>query len=180
MRQIYNRSSMSPTHHPPAPYAHTQTAGFVFFVVLGLGMAGAAVAITVGMFGGHARGSGTSAGWPVAWAALVFVVVVGIAGLVLFSSLTVQLDDRYLSWWFGPGRPGLIRKSVPLSEVREVTVVQNPLWYGWGIHLTPRGWLYNVAGREGVEVTLMSGQRFRLGTDEPETLARAIVERISA
>jgi hypothetical protein len=45
---------------------------------------------------------------------------------------------------------------------------------GWGIHLTRRGWLYNVAGRQAMLIGMRDGQRFMLGTDEPDALARAI------
>ena len=45
---------------------------------------------------------------------------------------------------------------------------------GWGIHLTARGWLYNVRGRDAVLVTLRGGKSFLLGTDEPALLAAAL------
>jgi hypothetical protein len=34
--------------------------------------------------------------------------------------------------------------------------------------------LYNVSGTNAVEIKLRSGRRFRIGTDEPEALARAL------
>jgi len=37
-----------------------------------------------------------------------------------------------------------------------------------------RYWVYNVSGLEAVEVTLRSGKRFRIGTDEPEALLTAL------
>ena len=43
--------------------------------------------------------------------------------------------------------------------------------YGWGIRWIPGGWLWNVSGLDGVELALVSGRRFRIGTDEPEQLA---------
>ena len=45
---------------------------------------------------------------------------------------------------------------------------------GWGIRLIPNGWLWNVSGLGAVELSLVNGQRFRIGTDEPEQLATAI------
>jgi hypothetical protein len=35
-------------------------------------------------------------------------------------------------------------------------------------------WLWNVSGMGAVELQLKNGSRFRIGTDEPETLARAV------
>ncbi|MDS4019691.1 MAG: hypothetical protein RKR03_04155 [Candidatus Competibacter sp.] len=97
-------------------------------------------------------------------------ILMGSAAL-LFYNLTVEIDATHLTFRFGIG---LIRKRVPLAEIVEAKPVRNSWWYGWGIHRTPHGWLYNVSGREAVEITLTSGKRLRLGTDEPRRLAQAI------
>ncbi len=103
----------------------------------------------------------------------LLLVVAGILALsaFLFSSLTIRVTDRELQWQFGPG---LIHKQLPLSEIRGVAVVRTRLAWGWGIHFTPRGWLYNVSGFQAVSVTLKSGRNVLLGTDEPEQLETAI------
>ena len=93
----------------------------------------------------------------------------------LFASLTIEIRDGLLCWRFGVGA---IRKSVRLADIQAVEIVKNPWWYGFGIHLTPRGWLYNVSGLRGVEITLKNGKYFRLGTDDPENLAQAIKESL--
>ncbi|MDY7014940.1 MAG: hypothetical protein SVX43_15355 [Cyanobacteriota bacterium] len=56
----------------------------------------------------------------------------------------------------------------------EAVAVKNPWYYGWGIRLTPRGWLFNVSGLDAVEISLNSGRHFRIGTDRPRELERAI------
>jgi len=89
----------------------------------------------------------------------------------LFWSLTVTITGHRLAWHFGPG---LIRKSVPLDEVASAAPTRTTFWAGWGIHWTPRGWVYNVSGFGAVEVRLKSGKGFCLGTDEPDALAEAI------
>ena len=91
--------------------------------------------------------------------------------LALFYALTVEIDTTHLLFRFGVG---LIRKRIPLAEIVDARPVRNSWLYGWGIHRTPRGWLYNVSGWEAVEITLASGKRLRLGTDEPRRLAPAI------
>jgi hypothetical protein len=105
--------------------------------------------------------------------ALMVIVVVPIVGICawLFSSLTVSIGEGRLSVRFGPG---IIRFSWPLKEITDVRPLTNPWVYGLGIHHTPEGWLYNVGGRHVVEITLRSGRRRRIGTDEPDALARAI------
>jgi hypothetical protein len=67
---------------------------------------------------------------------------------------------------------------VQLADIASCAVVQNPWWYGWGIRLTPQGWLYNVAGRSAVEIRLKSGKRFRIGTDEPQQLCQALQQAL--
>ena len=99
------------------------------------------------------------------------VLVVVIVSMWIFSSLTVSVDGIHLRWAFGPG---LVRKAVPLSEIAHVERTRTSPIYGWGIHITPRGWLYNVWGLDAVWVRLHGGKQFLLGTDEPDRLVEAI------
>jgi hypothetical protein len=88
-----------------------------------------------------------------------------------FSSLTVEVTPARLIWFFGPG---LLRKSIEREAIMGATAVRNPWWYGWGVHRTPRGWLYNVGGLDAVELALSNGSTLRIGSDEAATLARAL------
>lgn len=108
---------------------------------------------------------------PVALAVLIPVLAVLAVVPVLFSSLTVEVDDEALWIAFGPG---LVRHAWPIDRIRSRRDVRNPRWYGWGIHLTPGGWLYNVAGFEAVEVVLSDGRRRCTGTDDPSGLTAAL------
>jgi len=93
---------------------------------------------------------------------LLFAVVV-----MLFGALTVEVDDAAIRLRFGIG---LIRKTFSLADVASCQSVRNRWWWGWGIRLTPSGWLYNVSGLEAVELVLKNGKKFRIGTDEPRAL----------
>ena len=104
---------------------------------------------------------------PVLW----LVVAIGVLGWFTFGSMTIEVDQHRFAFWFGPGWIG---RSFRLAEIRSWTVVTNPWWFGWGIHLTPFGWLYNVGGRGAVQLELHDGRRLRVGTDEPERLSEAI------
>jgi len=106
---------------------------------------------------------------PILWLPLGVALFAG----VVFGSLTTEVDQAQFSFWFGPGA---FRRSIALAEVHTCTVVQNPWWYGWGIHLTPRGWLYNVAGRDAIELTLRDGRTLRVGSDEAHTLCATILQ----
>ena len=107
---------------------------------------------------------------PVLVSVLVLVILVMV--LAIMSRLTVSVTDDHLKIRFGP--VGLIRKEWPLSEIISATPVTNQWIYGWGIRWTPHGPLYNVAGSHAVEILLQSGGKIRIGTDEPETLCRAL------
>ena len=91
--------------------------------------------------------------------------------LILFGTLTVEITDTEISCRFGPG---LIHKEFPLDEITGARIVTNPWYYGWGIRWTPHGWMYNVSGLQAVELSLASGEKFRIGTDQPEELAAAV------
>jgi len=74
--------------------------------------------------------------------------------------------------------PRIIRKRVRLAEIVGCEPIRIRWWYGWGIHLTPFGWLYNVSGLDAVAITLHAGRRFALGTDDPHGLTAAIRDAI--
>lgn len=93
--------------------------------------------------------------------------------ILLFSTLTVTIESGEIVLRYGIG---LIRKRVSLSDVASCGIVRNKWYYGWGIRLTPHGWLYNVSGLDAVELTMREGKKVRIGTDVPEELERAIRE----
>ena len=107
----------------------------------------------------------------IAWLILGSLVVL----LALFASLTVEIDTEHLRIRFGIG---LIRKRFPLDQIDTCRPVKNSWIYGWGIRLTPHGWLYNVSGQEAVELKMKSGKTCRIGTDEPEILTAALQEAL--
>jgi hypothetical protein len=100
------------------------------------------------------------------------VLVVFVVCAYMFSSLTIHVTDRALEWGFGPG---MFRKQVALGEIKNVEITRTRLLEGWGIHKTSRGWLYNVSGFDAVLITLHSGKRLLLGTDEPDRLQSALL-----
>ena len=102
-----------------------------------------------------------------------FVVTAPLLALVcaLFGSLTVKVKDGFLIWYFGVG---FWKKKVDLTCINTVEKVRNKGWWGWGIRYYGAGWLYNVSGLRAVEVALDSGERFRVGTDEPESLLKSL------
>jgi hypothetical protein len=133
-------------------YRHTQVGGWMF-------MAAGAMAVAVGLAAGA---------WRVALAPLAVVAVVW----ALFGTLTVTVDENAVTCRFGP--IGLIRKRLAVADIRRAAAIRtSPLW-GWGLRLTPRGWLWNVWGLDAVEFEMTNGTRFTVGTDEPRALMAAL------
>ena len=136
-------------------YEHSQPGTLVLVVTLGLAVVFAVLAMML---------------LKPLWVTPVILLVTA----WLFSSLTVEITDRDLRWRF---EPGLAHKSVPLAEIVSATPVRTGP--SWGIHWSPRtGWLYNVSGFDAVAITLRSGKKFALGTDEPQILAARLAEAI--
>jgi hypothetical protein len=106
----------------------------------------------------------------------VIVAIILLVCLVLFYRLKITIDDETLCASFGPG---IIRKRVRLAEIVGCEPIRIRWWYGWGIHLTPYGWLYNVSGFDAVALLLRDGRKFALGTDDPHGLITAIRAGIS-
>ena len=106
---------------------------------------------------------------------ILIVSIVLLIALVLFYRLTITIDDENLCVSFGIG---IISKRVPIAEIVACEPIRIRWWYGWGIHLTPYGWLYNVSGLDAVTITLSDGRKFALGTDDPQGLLDAIQRSI--
>ena len=104
---------------------------------------------------------------PIAWIILAVFATL----LIVFTTLTVRVDRDAVSCRFGPGP---ISKRIALADVDEVSVVRNKWYYGLGIRLVPGGWMWNVYGLSAVNLALTNGRNFRIGSDEPEELARQI------
>jgi hypothetical protein len=110
-----------------------------------------------------------------AFAGGVIVAVLAMVILLSLFSLTTAVSENDVRVWFGIG---LISRRIALNQITSARTVTTHWIYGWGIRWIPGGWLWNVSGLDGVELALVNGRRFRIGTDEPERLAAAIQEMI--
>ena len=97
-------------------------------------------------------------------------------GLLTYATLTVDVDSQEVRARFGIG---LIRKSILLKDIARCDVVRTPSWWGWGIHWTPSGWLYNVSGRAAVRLEMTTERPVMIGSDEAERLKAAIDARLA-
>ncbi len=106
---------------------------------------------------------------------LIILLISFFLVLMLFHSLSVEVTRDHLRLRFGIG---LVGKTFATGEMVDVYPVRNKWYYGFGIRLTPHGWLFNVSGLDAVEIVMRSGRRYRIGTDEPQALAAAVKRAI--
>ena len=139
-------------------YEHTQVG---YFIIVAIVAAMVAIGIILATTG-------------VNWIAIAVLVVLAVA-LVLFPSLTVVIREEELLVQFGPG---VIRKRFKLNEIESCQAVKNPWYYGWGIRLTPHGTLLRVSGFHAVQIKLITGKKYLIGTDAPQELEEAIRQTI--
>ena len=143
-------------------YKHTQIGHVVIWAVLVI-----SVVVAIGTISQPSRSHEIS----------VVISLVLLVTIPLFCKLRIEIDDQTLLASFGIG---VIRKKVPLAQIIACAPIRIRWWYGWGIHLTPYGWLYNVSGLDAVAITLRNGRKFALGTDDPRGLVAAIRRSSSA
>ena len=143
-------------------YRHTQNAWWAYAIMFGFALYSIGVAVFFG--------PSYSLFW-ILTATGVFFVALG----TLFSRLTVEVTETEIRVAFGIG---LIRRTIPLSNVASCEPVRNKWYYGWGIRYIGKGWMWNVTGLDAVELQYQSGSAFRIGTDEPRKLAQAINLRL--
>ncbi|KPJ53663.1 hypothetical protein AMJ39_03945 [candidate division TA06 bacterium DG_24] len=135
-------------------YQHTQIG---YLLIFALAVAILAIAVLMVTRGPH---------W-IGWLVLVTIWVT----LLIFSTLTVAIRGGVLELRFGPG---IIRKRFFVKDIDSWRIVKNPWYYGYGIRYTPHGWLFRVSGSYAVEIRMKTGATYRIGTDVPEELERAI------
>jgi hypothetical protein len=96
------------------PYRHTQRGFAILVVCLAAGALGAAIIRQTGQ------------------TSMIPMLIVVIAVAMVFHSLTVEVSDSELRWHFGPG---FWTYRLALDEIRNVAVVRNHWWNGFGIRI---------------------------------------------
>ena len=101
----------------------------------------------------------------------------GAAGgvLTMISSLTVEIENQTLKITFGKG---IYKKEWNIDEFTDCRKVETKIWQGWGVHFIGNGWLYNIYGRDAIELKMRNGQVTLIGTDEPDKLLDALASII--
>lgn len=104
------------------------------------------------------------------WIGFVILVVLDVS-LILFSTLTVEINEGTLDIRIGPG---ILHKKFNLNDVRECFIPHSLFHPTLGERMMPDGWLYNLSGTHAVELKMKNGRYYRIGTDVPNELADQI------
>ncbi len=105
------------------------------------------------------------------WLWSTFTILLG--GLFWCLEVKVNADEILLSYGFG-----FINKKIQRQQILQVEVVRNAWWYGLGIRLTPHGWMWSISGLDAIELTYQDGNKFRIGTNQPQGLYQALITGI--
>ena len=101
-------------------------------------------------------------------APLIIAVTILVICLLCFYKLTLKIDKEKVTAIFGVG---FIKKSISLKEIdsNSIEEVSIPWYYGIGIRLTSKGWLYNVKIGNAIFIKNKTGTKtFLVGTDDFE------------
>lgn len=108
--------------------------------------------------------------------AFYFTMVLLIGVCLLFYSMSTSVTYRNIHIQYGVG---LVKINPKVDELIAVEVTRTPWWYGLGARLTPKGWLYNIQGRDVVRLTYRNGslrESIMIGSERPEELKKSLVE----
>lgn len=116
----------------------------------------------------------------VPWFMLILFPIIGAMLWLLgfgMSHLRVADEGDRLLVQFGP--LPLFKKTIGYDEIREASKIRTQVIDGWGIHYRlGRGWLWNLWGRDAIELELVSGKRFAIGTNDADRLLEMIAAKI--
>ena len=103
--------------------------------------------------------------------ALFFVLLYWAFARLIVDVHTDSNGVRELRWAMTFGWPG---GRIPIADIAHAQIVPVTFWMGVGIHLTLRGWVWNVSLGRGVQINKTDGANIVLGTDDAEGLLSAI------
>jgi hypothetical protein len=109
------------------------------------------------------------------WGIVIKILILAAVGaLFFFTKLETRIDETGVTIRFFPFQR--MYYYVKWEEIQEAQIRKyNPLmeYGGWGIRYSfTNGKAYNIAGNKGLQLTLLSGKRFLIGTQNEEELGR--------
>lgn len=105
-----------------------------------------------------------------------FLVVEGLLLFIiaLFYKMTTSIEEGVIRIIYGIG---LIRIKIRPEKILSVKTLKVPWYWGAGIRMTPKGWLYSLNGFKSIIIEYRTKGREKttlIGTPDPEELKTAI------
>lgn len=141
-------------------YRHTQFS-YVRVVVLGLVL----IYVAATMFSsGH-------------MALSILLSLILLALLITFVAQTVEVSSEIVKVGLGPG---IQLKTIPIDEIVDCCVIRTTWKTMMGFGRPPSNPTYGISGLDAVDLDLRNGSSIRIGTDEPDKLAKVIEDAMIA
>ena len=107
-----------------------------------------------------------------------FIFSAAVCALVSFFFGYLRVCDKgdRLLVSFGP--VPLFRKAIHYDTIKAVRADRSNFISGWGIHMTPNGWLWNIGGFDCVRISRDGEKDILIGTDDPEGLVNFLVKQM--
>ncbi len=100
-----------------------------------------------------------------------------VALLITFVAQTVEVYSDKVKIGLGPG---IQLKTIPIEEIVDCCVIKTDWKSMMGFGRSPSNPTYGVSGLDAVELDLRNDTMIRIGTDEPEKLAKVIEDAMIA
>lgn len=141
-------------------YRHTQFS-YVRLIILG----GLLIYVVATMFStGH-----------VALSILISLILLAL--LITFVAQTVEVNSEKVKIGLGPG---IHLKTILIDEIIDCCVIRTTWKSMMGFGRPPSNPTYGISGLDAIELDLRNGSSIRIGTDEPDELARVVEDAMIA
>ena len=98
---------------------------------------------------------------------LTILFFIGALVSLLMLKLKTDINEYQIKIKFFP----FTNKTIPWSEIQNVTVLNYGFVGGWGVRLwTKYGTVYNISGNKGLYIELKNGDSFLVGTQKEQEL----------
>lgn len=106
---------------------------------------------------------------PLPFSVYSILLIVFIAVLLVFYRLKIVVNESIINVIYGIG---LVHFKIKPEIIHSVKVVKVPWMYGLGIRYTSKGMLYNIQGRNAVEISYWDGKEktVLIGSKDPVEL----------
>jgi hypothetical protein len=114
----------------------------------------------------------------VSLSSFLFITIILLLTLLLFSRLTIQIDKEIISGFFGFG---IFKQKMRLVDIdaKTIEVIEAPLYYGVGLRFTPKGTLYNTKPGKAIRLKSKDGSKtFFVGTEEAEQIKTILLNQL--